>query len=56
MTDPPNTSKGSLLARRVRIASTTLVTSFIVGFGVVKAFTYLLSGHFADVYGRNGCW
>ena len=36
-----------------RIASTTLVTSFIVSFGVVKAFTNLLSGHFADVYGRK---
>ena len=36
-----------------RIASTTLVTSFIVSFGVVKAFTNLASGHFADVYGRK---
>jgi len=36
-----------------RIASTTLVTSFIVSFGVVKAFTNLLSGHFADIYGRK---
>jgi len=36
-----------------RIASTTLVTSFIVSFGVVKALTNLLSGHFADVYGRK---
>jgi MFS family permease len=36
-----------------RIASTTLVTSFIVSFGVVKAFTNLVSGHFADVYGRK---
>jgi MFS family permease len=36
-----------------RIASTTLVTSFIMSFGVVKAFTNLLSGHFADVYGRK---
>ena len=36
-----------------RIASTTLVTSFIVSFGVVKAFTNLLSGHLADVYGRK---
>lgn len=36
-----------------RIASTTLVTSFIVSFGVVKAFTNLISGHFADVYGRK---
>jgi MFS family permease len=36
-----------------RIAATTLVTSFIVSFGVVKAFTNLVSGHFADVYGRK---
>jgi MFS family permease len=36
-----------------RIASATLVTSFIVSFGVVKAFTNLLSGHFADLYGRK---
>lgn len=36
-----------------RIASTTLVTSFIVSFGVIKAFTNLLSGHFADIYGRK---
>ena len=36
-----------------RIASTTLVTSFIVSFGVVKAFTNLVSGHFADVFGRK---
>ena len=36
-----------------RIASTTVVTSFIVSFGVVKAFTNLVSGHFADVRGRK---
>ncbi|MDP3852532.1 MFS transporter [Phenylobacterium sp.] len=36
-----------------RIASTTLVTSFIVSFGVVKAFTNLVSGHLADIYGRK---
>jgi MFS family permease len=36
-----------------RIASTTLVTSFIVSFGVVKALTNLMSGHFADIYGRK---
>jgi MFS family permease len=36
-----------------RIASTTLVTSFIVTFGVIKAVTNLVSGHFADVYGRK---
>src|SRR5579871_7004466 len=40
-------------AQEFRIASTTLVTSFIVSFGVVKAISNLLSGHFADVYGRK---
>jgi MFS family permease len=30
-----------------------LITSFIVSFGVVKAFANLVSGHFADVYGRK---
>ena len=36
-----------------RIASTTLVVTFIVSFGVVKACANLVSGHFADVYGRK---
>ena len=35
------------------IASTALVTSFIVSFGVVKAISNLVSGHFADIYGRK---
>lgn len=35
------------------IASTTIVVSFIVSFGVVKALANLVSGHFADVYGRK---
>src|SRR5437764_6706092 len=35
------------------IASTTLVVSFIVSFGVIKAFTNLVSGQFADVWGRK---
>jgi MFS family permease len=35
------------------IASTTLVVSFIISFGVVKAFANLISGHFADVWGRK---
>jgi MFS family permease len=35
------------------IASTTIVVSFIVSFGVVKACANLVSGHFADVYGRR---
>jgi MFS family permease len=40
-------------AEEFRIASTTLVTSFIVSFGVVKACANLVSGHFADIYGRK---
>jgi MFS family permease len=36
-----------------RIASTTLVVSFIVSFGVVKALANLISGHLADVWGRK---
>jgi MFS family permease len=35
------------------IASTTLVVSFIVSFGVIKAFANLISGHLADVWGRK---
>ena len=36
-----------------KIASTTLVVSFIVSFGIVKAFSNLISGHLADIYGRK---
>jgi MFS family permease len=36
-----------------RIASTTVVVSFIVSFGVVKACANLVSGHLADAYGRR---
>jgi MFS family permease len=36
-----------------KIASTTIVVSFIVSFGVVKAVANLVSGHFADIYGRK---
>lgn len=35
------------------IASTTLVVSFIVSFGLVKAFANLVSGHLADRWGRK---
>ena len=35
------------------IASTTLVVSFIVSFGVVKAFANLISGQLADIWGRK---
>ena len=40
-------------AEEFKIASTTIVVSFIVSFGVVKAIANLVSGHFADVYGRK---
>jgi MFS family permease len=36
-----------------RIASTTLITSFIVSFGLVKAFANLISGQLADRWGRK---
>jgi MFS family permease len=36
-----------------KIASTTIVVSFIVSFGVVKALANLISGHFADIFGRK---
>jgi MFS family permease len=35
------------------IASTTLIGSFIVSFGIVKAFANLVSGHLADTWGRK---
>jgi MFS family permease len=35
------------------IASTTLVVSFIVSFGLVKAISNLVSGHLADLWGRK---
>ena len=40
-------------AEEFKIASTTIVVSFIVSFGVVKAIANLVSGHLADVYGRK---
>ena len=40
-------------AEEFHIASTTLVVSFIVSFGVVKAFANLVSGHLADEWGRK---
>jgi MFS family permease len=36
-----------------KIGSTTLVVSFIVGFGVVKACANLISGQLADAWGRK---
>jgi MFS family permease len=35
------------------LASTTLITSFIVSFGLVKAIANLASGHLADIWGRK---
>src|SRR5512134_533469 len=40
-------------AEEFGIASTTLVLSFIVSFGVVKAFANLVSGQLADKWGRK---
>ena len=40
-------------AEEFGIASTTLVVSFIVSFGVVKAFANLISGQLADIWGRK---
>jgi MFS family permease len=36
-----------------KVASTTIVMSFIISFGVIKALANLVSGHFADIYGRK---
>jgi MFS family permease len=40
-------------AEEFHLASTTLVVSFIVSFGVVKACANLVSGHLADIWGRK---
>jgi MFS family permease len=40
-------------AEEFGIASTTLVVSFIVSFGIVKALTNLVSGQLADLWGRK---
>jgi MFS family permease len=40
-------------SEELNIASTTLVVSFIVSFGVIKALANLVSGHLADVWGRK---
>lgn len=40
-------------AEEFHLASTTLITSFIVSFGVVKAFANLISGQLADRWGRK---
>lgn len=40
-------------AEEFHLASTTLITSFIVSFGLVKAFANLVSGQLADIWGRK---
>ena len=40
-------------AEEFHLASTTLVVSFIVSFGLVKAFANLVSGQLADLWGRK---
>lgn len=40
-------------AEEFGIGSATIIVSFIVSFGVIKALANLVSGHFADVYGRK---
>ena len=40
-------------AEEFHLASTTLIVSFIVSFGIVKACANLVSGHLADIWGRK---
>jgi MFS family permease len=40
-------------SEQFRIASTTLIVSFIVSFGVIKALANLVSGQLADTWGRK---
>lgn len=40
-------------AEEFHLESTTLITSFIISFGVVKAFANLVSGQLADTWGRK---
>ena len=40
-------------AQEFRISSTTVIIAFIVSFGIVKAVANLVSGQFADRYGRK---
>jgi MFS family permease len=40
-------------AEEFGIGSATIIVSFIVSFGVIKALANLVSGHFADLYGRK---
>ena len=40
-------------SEKFHLASNTLIVSFIVSFGVIKACANLVSGHLADVWGRK---
>jgi MFS family permease len=40
-------------SKEFHIESTTLITSFIISFGVVKALANLVSGQLADIWGRK---
>src|SRR5262245_18024055 len=40
-------------SQEFRLESTTLITSFIISFGVVKALANLVSGQLADSWGRK---
>jgi MFS family permease len=40
-------------SQEFKIASTIIVVSFIVSFGLIKAIANLVSGQFADLYGRK---
>src|SRR5262252_6619471 len=40
-------------AEEFGIGSATIIVSFIVSFGVIKALANLVSGHFADIWGRK---
>jgi hypothetical protein len=43
-------------AQEFYIDSATLITSFIVSFGIVKALANLVSGQLADTWGGSGSW
>jgi hypothetical protein len=43
-------------AEEFHIESATLITSFIISFGVVKALANLASGRLADTWGGNVFW
>lgn len=42
-------------AEQFHLESTALITSFIVSFGLVKAFANLVSGQLADTWGASAC-